>query len=57
VARCPDCNWPSRDSLRGKALFEVIPGTVEEGNPTDTLHTAEQVRRRDAATVVRLLRR
>ncbi|WP_329068305.1 phosphatidylinositol-specific phospholipase C domain-containing protein [Amycolatopsis sp. NBC_01480] len=32
-------NWPSVDSLRGKVLTEIIPGTVEEGNPTDTLHT------------------
>ncbi|MEW1569641.1 phosphatidylinositol-specific phospholipase C domain-containing protein [Streptomyces sp. NPDC093509] len=27
--------WPSRDSLRGKFLFEVIPGTVERENPFD----------------------
>ncbi|GAB3405650.1 phosphatidylinositol-specific phospholipase C domain-containing protein [Flindersiella endophytica] len=32
-------NWPSRDALRGKVFVEVIPGTVEEGNPTDTLRT------------------
>jgi hypothetical protein len=32
-------NWPSVDSLRGKVLTEIIPGTVEEQNPTDTLHT------------------
>jgi hypothetical protein len=32
-------NWPSRSSLNGKVMIEVIPGTVEEGNPTDTLRT------------------
>lgn len=32
-------NWPNRDALRGKVFVEVIPGTVEEGNPTDTLRT------------------
>lgn len=32
-------NWPTLDALRGKVLTEIIPGTVEEGNPTDTLHT------------------
>ncbi|WP_410600128.1 phosphatidylinositol-specific phospholipase C domain-containing protein [Amycolatopsis sp. lyj-90] len=32
-------NWPSLDALRGKVIIEVIPGTVEEGNPTDTLKT------------------
>jgi calcium-dependent phosphoinositide phospholipase C len=32
-------NWPTRDSLKGKVMFEIIPGTVEESNPTDTLHT------------------
>jgi hypothetical protein len=32
-------NWPSRDSLNGKVMVEIIPGTVEEGNPTDTLRT------------------
>ena len=31
--------WPSRAQLAGKVIFEVIPGTVEEGNPTDTLWT------------------
>ncbi|MFD9893167.1 phosphatidylinositol-specific phospholipase C domain-containing protein [Amycolatopsis sp. NPDC059027] len=30
-------NWPSLDALRGKVITEIIPGTVEEGNPTDTL--------------------
>jgi hypothetical protein len=32
-------NWPARDALRGKVFIEVIPGTVEEGNPTDSLRT------------------
>jgi len=32
-------NWPTRNDLRGKVFVEAIPGTVEEGNPTDTLHT------------------
>jgi hypothetical protein len=31
--------WPSRSALAGKAIVYVIPGTVELGNPTDTLHT------------------
>lgn len=37
--------WPSRDSLRGKVIVEAIPGTVEEGNPTDTLWTDEEYAR------------
>ncbi|MFB7663595.1 phosphatidylinositol-specific phospholipase C domain-containing protein [Kitasatospora sp. NPDC056138] len=32
-------NWPSRGSLAGRVLVDVIPGTVEEQNPFDTLHT------------------
>ncbi len=32
-------NWPSVDALRGRVITEIIPGTVEEGNPTDTLKT------------------
>ncbi|MER7756245.1 phosphatidylinositol-specific phospholipase C domain-containing protein [Kitasatospora sp. NPDC097643] len=32
-------NWPSRSALAGKVLLYAIPGTVEEGNPFDTLHT------------------
>jgi hypothetical protein len=28
-------NWPSRASLRGKVMFEIIPGTFEQGNPFD----------------------
>ncbi|MCO5970077.1 phosphatidylinositol-specific phospholipase C domain-containing protein [Actinoallomurus soli] len=31
--------WPSRAALAGKIIMYVIPGTVELGNPTDTLHT------------------
>ena len=35
-------NWPSRAALAGKVIIEVIPGTVEEGNPTDTLWTDKE---------------
>jgi hypothetical protein len=31
--------WPTRAQLAGKVIIEVIPGTVEESNPTDTLWT------------------
>ena len=31
--------WPTRAQLAGKVIMYVIPGTVELGNPTDTLHT------------------
>jgi hypothetical protein len=31
--------WPTRSALAGKMILEVIPGTVELANPTDTLHT------------------
>jgi hypothetical protein len=31
--------WPTRSALAGKMILEVIPGTVEQSNPTDTLHT------------------
>lgn len=31
--------WPTRNALKGKMILEVIPGTVEQSNPTDTLHT------------------
>ncbi|WBB72747.1 phosphatidylinositol-specific phospholipase C domain-containing protein [Micromonospora sp. WMMD1128] len=31
--------WPTRAQLAGRVLVELIPGTVEEGNPTDTLWT------------------
>lgn len=32
-------NWASTDALRGKVITEIIPGTVEEQNPTDTYKT------------------
>lgn len=32
-------NWLTQSSLQGKVFIEIIPGTVEEGNPTDTLKT------------------
>jgi hypothetical protein len=32
-------NWPTRQALTGKVIFEIIPGTVEENNPTDSLWT------------------
>ncbi|MFE3502442.1 phosphatidylinositol-specific phospholipase C domain-containing protein [Kitasatospora sp. NPDC059160] len=32
-------NWPSRSALAGRVLLYAIPGTVEEHNPFDTLHT------------------
>ena len=32
-------NWPTRAALAGRVLVDVIPGTVEEQNPFDTLHT------------------
>ncbi|MEV6208997.1 phosphatidylinositol-specific phospholipase C domain-containing protein [Kitasatospora sp. NPDC051914] len=32
-------NWPTRAALAGRVLVDVIPGTFEEGNPFDTLHT------------------
>ncbi|MCX5010963.1 MULTISPECIES: phosphatidylinositol-specific phospholipase C domain-containing protein [unclassified Streptomyces] len=31
--------WPSRAQLAGKFIVELIPGTVEEGNSSDTLWT------------------
>ncbi|ONH50564.1 hypothetical protein CcI49_36920 [Frankia sp. CcI49] len=31
--------WPTRAQLTGKVIIDVIPGTVEEANPTDTLRT------------------
>lgn len=34
--------WPSRDALRGKFLFDLIPGTVEQGNPFDHYWTDEE---------------
>ncbi|MFJ4327835.1 phosphatidylinositol-specific phospholipase C domain-containing protein [Streptomyces tricolor] len=34
--------WPARDSLRGKFLFDLIPGTVEQSNPFDSYWTDEE---------------
>ncbi|MFI2202475.1 phosphatidylinositol-specific phospholipase C domain-containing protein [Streptomyces sp. NPDC020192] len=34
--------WPSRDSLKGKFVFEVIPGTVEMKNPFDHYWTDQE---------------
>lgn len=34
--------WPARDSLRGKFLFELIPGTVEQSNPFDHYWTDKE---------------
>ena len=31
--------WPTRQALGGRVIVEIIPGTVEEANPTDTLWT------------------
>ncbi|MFF1835529.1 phosphatidylinositol-specific phospholipase C domain-containing protein [Streptomyces sp. NPDC058231] len=31
--------WPSRTALAGRFVVELIPGTVEEGNPLDSLWT------------------
>ncbi|QLH19793.1 phosphatidylinositol-specific phospholipase C domain-containing protein [Streptomyces sp. Rer75] len=31
--------WPTRSALAGKFIVELIPGTVEENNPLDTLWT------------------
>ena len=32
-------NWPSRDRMAGRFLFEIIPGTFERQNPFDNLDT------------------
>ncbi len=34
--------WPSNSEMTGKFLFELIPGTIEEGNPLDTEWTDRQ---------------
>lgn len=31
--------WPARSALAGRFIVELIPGTVEEGNPVDSLWT------------------
>ncbi|AUS80840.1 hypothetical protein C1701_23635 [Actinoalloteichus sp. AHMU CJ021] len=49
-------NWPSRDTLAGKVVFELIPGTFEQGNPFDDLWTDEEYSRhlRDLAAEGRI---
>ncbi|MFI8454740.1 phosphatidylinositol-specific phospholipase C domain-containing protein [Kitasatospora sp. NPDC085464] len=49
-------NWPSRSKLAGKVLLYAIPGTVELGNPFDTLHTDVEYGRhlRDLAAAGRI---
>ena len=49
-------NWPTRQQLAGRVLVDVIPGTVEEGNPFDSLHTDVEYSRhlRDLAAAGRL---
>jgi hypothetical protein len=34
--------WPSRDALKGKVIFELIPGTVEMNNPFDHYWTDQE---------------
>ncbi|MEU2439877.1 Ca2+-dependent phosphoinositide-specific phospholipase C [Streptomyces rubradiris] len=34
--------WPARDALKGKFLFDLIPGTVEQANPFDSYWTDEE---------------
>jgi hypothetical protein len=34
--------WPTREELKGKFIFELIPGTVEESNPFDHYWTDEE---------------
>ncbi|WDZ86913.1 phosphatidylinositol-specific phospholipase C domain-containing protein [Micromonospora cathayae] len=41
--------WPTRAQLAGKVIVHLIPGTVEEGNPTDTLWTDVEYARHLAA--------
>ncbi|MFJ9282595.1 hypothetical protein HS99_0003505 [Kitasatospora aureofaciens] len=49
-------NWPSRSALAGRVLLYAIPGTVEENNPFDTLHTDVEYGRhlRDLAAAGRI---
>lgn len=35
-------NWPTRDALAGKVMFEITPGTVEQANPFDHLWTDKE---------------
>ncbi|MER5886648.1 phosphatidylinositol-specific phospholipase C domain-containing protein [Streptomyces sp. NPDC001941] len=48
--------WPARSALAGKFVVELIPGTVEEGNPVDTLWTDREyaTHLRDSAAAGRL---
>ncbi|WP_165986345.1 phosphatidylinositol-specific phospholipase C domain-containing protein [Streptomyces sp. YIM 98790] len=50
--------WPSRDALAGKFLVHLIPGTVEEANPFDSLWTDTEYARhlRDLAAAGNLSR-
>ncbi|MFF1907997.1 phosphatidylinositol-specific phospholipase C domain-containing protein [Kitasatospora sp. NPDC058218] len=49
-------NWPTRASLAGRVLVYVIPGSLEEGNPFDTLPTDVEYGRhlRDLAAAGRI---
>ncbi|MFE9734814.1 phosphatidylinositol-specific phospholipase C domain-containing protein [Streptomyces sp. NPDC005863] len=51
-----DKGWPTRSALAGKFLVELIPGTVEQGNPADTLWTDREyaTHLRDLAAAGRL---
>ncbi|WP_405801361.1 phosphatidylinositol-specific phospholipase C domain-containing protein [Streptomyces sp. NBC_01506] len=48
--------WPARSALAGKFVFELIPGTVEQQNPLDTLWTDREyaTHLRDLAAAGRL---
>ncbi|MEV0319508.1 phosphatidylinositol-specific phospholipase C domain-containing protein [Streptomyces sp. NPDC050658] len=48
--------WPQRSALAGKFVVELIPGTVEQGNPADTLWTDREyaTHLRDLAAAGRL---
>ncbi|WP_425583643.1 phosphatidylinositol-specific phospholipase C domain-containing protein [Streptomyces macrosporus] len=48
--------WPTRNALAGKFLIHLIPGTVEESNPFDSLWTDREYARhlRDLAASGRL---
>ncbi|WP_229909616.1 phosphatidylinositol-specific phospholipase C domain-containing protein [Streptomyces flavofungini] len=48
--------WPGRADLAGKFIVELIPGTVEQGNPADTLWTDREyaTHLRDLAAAGRL---
>ncbi|MEV5239606.1 phosphatidylinositol-specific phospholipase C domain-containing protein [Streptomyces cinnamoneus] len=50
--------WPGRAALAGKFIVELIPGTVEEGNPVDRLWTDREyaTHLRDLAASGRLAR-